>query len=550
MALLRSDFTRHRWAIAAVLAATILSIPMLAAVGRPAGLDRSGANGASPAAEGGASPALTDLAADHPNRRVEVIVQLQRGTSVADGKRLVSQLGGSTTGTLHVINGLAARMTAADAKALGSKQGVRVVSLNAPVKKTALGSSAIDSSLLATSYPLSVQAPKAWSRGATGAGVGVAVIDSGIAGDLADFRKSATDSDSRVAVTAVTNPDATNDYDRFGHGTHVAGILAGNSFNRAGDDPLRGRYVGVAPDANLISVKIADDEGGATVLDAIYGLQFAVDFKDDYNIRVVNLSLESGDAQSYKTDPLDAAAEAAWFHGIVVVAAAGNRGTDADAVDYAPGNDPYVVTVGAVDDQGTKNTLDDTLADWSSRGTTQDGIAKPDVLAPGAHIVSNLAPESEFASLSPTSIVSGEYIRAGGTSMAAPVVSGAVADLLQVHPGLTPDEVKGTLVATARKVPGGSIGEVSAGSLAASNLKTDSANEGLTPNTLIDPSTGDIDYSRSNWSRSNWSRSNWSRSNWSRSNWSRSNWSRSNWSRSNWSRSNWSRSNWSMSWAK
>src|SRR5205807_3596806 len=125
-------------------------------------------------------------------------------------------------------------------------------------------------------------------------------------------------------------------------------IIAGNSTNRPASDPLNGDYAGVAPEANLISIKAADEHGDATVLDVIYGLQFAVDNKDAYNIRVVNLSLESTQAQSYKTDPLDAAAEAAWFNGIVVVAAAGNRGTAPDAVNYAPGNDPYVVSVGGL----------------------------------------------------------------------------------------------------------------------------------------------------------------------------------------------------------
>ena len=150
--------------------------------------------------------------------------------------------------------------------------------------------------------------------------------------------------------------------------------------------------MGVAPDANLISIKASDDDGNATVLDVIDGIQFAVDHKADYNIRVLNLSLESTVAESYKTDPLDAAVEAAWFKGIFVVAAAGNRGAGPDAVSYAPGNDPYVVTVGAVDDKGTKDITDDEPTSWSSRGTTQDGFAKPDIYAPGASIVSNLAP--------------------------------------------------------------------------------------------------------------------------------------------------------------
>ena len=151
--------------------------------------------------------------------------------------------------------------------------------------------------------------------------------------------------------------------------------------------------MGVAPKANLISIKASDDDGNATVLDVIAGIQFAVDHKADYNIRVLNLSLESTSTESYKTDPLDAAVEAAWFKGIFVVAAAGNRGPGDDSVSHAPGNDPYVVTRRRGRRQGHEGRSPTTTpTSWSSRGTTQDGFAKPDIYAPGAHIVSNLAP--------------------------------------------------------------------------------------------------------------------------------------------------------------
>ena len=395
-----------------------------------------------------------------------------------------------------------------------------------------------------TSFNDSVQAPGAWKKPYTGKGVGVAVIDTGIAGDLADFRSSQANAASRVIVSAVTNPYAKTATDTYGHGTHVAGIIAGNATNRPASDPLYGDYAGVAPEANLISVKTADEKGEATLLDVIYGLQFAVDFKDTYNIRVVNLSLESDQAQSYQIDPLDAAVESAWLKGIVVVAAAGNRGSSGDAVRYAPGNDPYAISVGAVDDQGTKNTTDDALADWSSRGTTQDGFQKPEVVAPGAHIVSNLAPKSAFASMCPSCIVSGQYIRAGGTSMSAPMVAGAAAVMLEAYPAMTPDQVKGALVATARNTLNGGL-EVSVASLVQTNVSIAAVNVGLVPNEIVDPSSGDIDYTRSRWSRSRWSsamgtlRSSWSRSSWScncsktasgaidptRSSWSRSSWS-------------------------
>ena len=156
-----------------------------------------------------------------------------------------------------------------------------------------------------------------------------------------------------MVASAVIDPNASTAADTYGHGTAVAGLVAGNGASRDAGDPLRNEYAGSAPNANLISVKVANDDGQATTLDAIYGLQFAVDHKDDYNIRVINMSFRSTDAESYRTDPLDAAAEQAWFDGITVVAAAGNMGTASDAVSYAPGNDPYVITVGAVDDQGT-----------------------------------------------------------------------------------------------------------------------------------------------------------------------------------------------------
>ena len=144
----------------------------------------------------------------------------------------------------------------------------------------------------------------------------------------------------------VTSPDATTPNDDYGHGTHVAGIIAGDSTRRPAGDPLAGKYVGIAPDANLIAIKASDDEGHGTILDAIYGLQFAVDHKTDYNIRVVNLSVSSTVAESYRTDPLDAAVEAAYFNGILVVTAAGNRGTAEDAVQLRarerPVRDPSV----------------------------------------------------------------------------------------------------------------------------------------------------------------------------------------------------------------
>ena len=304
--------------------------------------------------------------------------------------------------------------------------------------------SGVDGGSLATTYPKTIGADRLWAAGITGKGVGVAVIDSGVSGDLADFKNA--DGSSRITANVIANPDATRPGDDVGHGTHVAGIIAGNSLHRDAADPARGAYVGIAPEASLIMVKAADDAGDSTVLDVITALQFVVEHKDDLHIRVVNLSVSSDTPGSYLDDPLDAAVEFAWHAGIVVVAAAGNRGDAADAVSYAPGNDPYVISVGATDEANTPDPSDDVTATFSSRGITQDGFAKPELSAPGARIVAPLAIGSAFATLCPQCVIGSEYLRIGGTSMSAPVVAGAAALLLQARPELNPDEVKALLV--------------------------------------------------------------------------------------------------------
>jgi serine protease AprX len=485
----------------------------------------------------GAAPAQAAPTATH-------IIQLQPGVTLAAGERLVREAGGEPAGRLPIIDGLGARLDARDAAALGRDARVEHVSRNAGVRQQSY-----DLGKIETAFPASVRAQQAWDNSAgdfTGKGVGVAVIDTGVAGHLPDFRGA--DGRSRVVASAVTNPLATTAGDTYGHGTHVAGILAGDGTRRASTDPLRSKYVGIAPEADLISVKVSDEAGVATVLDVIYGLQFVVDHKADYNIRVVNLSLESTVQESYKTDPLDAAVESAWFSGIVVVAAAGNHGATEAAANYAPGNDPFVITVGGVDDKGTNSNEDDVPATWSSVGRTQDGFAKPDIMAPGARMVSTLSPGSAFSALCPTCIVAGEYIRAGGTSMAAPVVSGVVAAMLQRHPEWTPDQVKAVLKSTGRSITGG-VPEVNAGpAVAASTPTGTSPNAGIVPNTLVNPTTGAIDYSRSSWSRSSWSTASESLvAGFARSSWS-CNCSMSG-ATIDPSRSSWSRSSWSTKWA-
>src|SRR5215217_1629205 len=465
------------------------------------------------------------------------IVTFDGGMPTAKRARLVHAAGGRVVRDLHLIDGLGVAIDKRGARRLARLAGVRSITPDAAVRPSAApqppagGAKAAVAQCdgvwaswcpggLASAFVQSTRADRAWADpqySATGRGVGVAVIDTGISGELADFRGD--DGASRVVASAIVNPDATTADDRYGHGTHVAGLLAGNGRQLATSDPLYNRYIGTAPEAHLVSIKVSDDLGNATLIDVIDGLQFAVDFKDAYGIRVVNLSLNSSQAQSYRDDPRDAAAEAAWFAGLVVVTAAGNRGDEPDAVSYAPGNDPFVISVGAVDDRGTKFTSDDAVASWSSRGVTQDGFDKPDVLAPGAHMVAPLAPDSEFARLCAACLVDGRYFRIGGTSMASPVVAGIAAGLLSAHPEWTPDMVKQALMSNRRPVSGDG-GEVAADIALYDRLAKVTVNEGLAPSTLLDPASLTLDFARASWRQATWSaagdmlRASWGRASW------------------------------------
>ena len=529
------------------------------------------------AAPGIVAPSVLELARTNPGQPVTVIVQLHAGADRTAVAAALASRGAAVTRDVPLIRALAVEATAARAALLGGVEGVRAVSIDAPVEKTG---GIVDVSRLASAYNQSLRTDYAWSQGYTGKGIGVAVLDTGVQGDLVDFKGA--DGSSRVIANAVVNPEATNALDTFGHGTHIAGLVAGNGAQRATTDPLYSRYAGTAPDANVIAIKADDGHGRTTVLDVIDGIQFAVDKKDALGIRILNLSLSSTIAESYKTDPLDAAVEAAWFSGIVVVAAAGNRGGASDAVHYAPANDPFVITIGGVDDKGTKAITDDQLATWSSRGTTQDGFAKPDVLAPGARLVSTIPAGSDYTSLCPSCLTDGEYFRVGGTSMAAAVASGAIATILQKHPNWTPDQVKAAIVRRARAVENAvatdgvvvdaqgnpaPIGTTATSEIVGAEIAVDkvlrayettappSANQGIAISTWLDPTTKGIDYSRTSWTRTSWTdavesmRTSWTRTSWTRTSWTRTSWTASEANcveleRTSWTRTSWTRTSW------
>ena len=299
-------------------------------------------------------------------------------------------------------------------------------------------------------------------KGTTGQGVTVAVIDSGIYADHADF-------DNRV----VAQVDFTggNRKDAYGHGTHVAGLIAGNG-KMSFQESYRHYLAGIATKANLVNLRVLDQNGAGSVSGVLSALDWVIQNKSTYNIRVVNLSVGVPPSTSYRNDPLAVAAATAVQNGIVVVAAAGNYGVYNGQTIYAgilsPAYSPYVIAVGAVDTHGTDARSDDTMAVFSSRGPTLfDGLPKPDLVAPGVGVKSTLTRAGQiYANHSDTAVSpcsegaclfglgpAPEYQRLSGTSMAAPQVAGTVALMLQANPSLTPNAVKAILMATAQALP-------------------------------------------------------------------------------------------------
>jgi serine protease AprX len=316
-------------------------------------------------------------------------------------------------------------------------------------------------------YDQAVLAPYAWSKSLTGRGIGVAVIDSGITGGR-DFSLS-NGTGSRIVYNQNFVVGQTTVADLYGHGTHVAGILAGNGMNSQGAT-FRKTFMGVADNVNLINLRVLDQNGSGHDSAVIAAIQKAISLKSKYNIRVINLSIGRAVYETYRLDPLCQAVEAAWKAGMVVVVAAGNEGrndsahTDGYGTIAAPGNDPYVITVGAMKPMGTATRADDLVASYSSKGPTLfDHIVKPDIVAPGNMVISVLASfNTTLAKAAPKNIVAlssystnskgtSSYFTLSGTSMATPVVSGAVALLFQKSPTLTPDQVKARLMKSAYK---------------------------------------------------------------------------------------------------
>ncbi len=384
---------------------------------------------------------------------VDVIIQFTQAPTPTQHAKVRSK-GGVLKKNLDIIKGAHYSVPVEALESLADDPDVAYISPDREVK------GALDYTTSA------VSAPVAWNiYGLDGSGVGVAVIDSGIH-SFNDFY--GTNGQNRIVYSKDYVGGGTDDY--YGHGTHVAGIL-GSSGQGSNCHNCTRTFKGVTPNVNLINLRVLDQNGASTDSKVISAIQDAISLQNTYNIRVINLSLGRQVYESYSYDPLCQAAESAWKAGIVVVAAAGNQGrnnsmkTNGYGTIAVPGNDPYVITVGAMKTNGTYSTVDDTIASYSSKGPTgYDQIVKPDLVAPGNRVVSddnmsatlptnypvNMVPLQYFESIG-TSNLSNQYFTLSGTSMATPVVSGAAALLIQQNPSLTPDQIKARLMKTALK---------------------------------------------------------------------------------------------------
>ncbi|MGI8793189.1 MAG: S8 family serine peptidase [Acidimicrobiales bacterium] len=523
-----------------------------------------------------------------------VIVIGPAGTDLAS---VITAAGGTVDRVMPSVGAVAATLSPVAAATLSREPGVQITPdrlVRLASKKTAVASFSTMAHVADV-----VDAPQAWKKGATGAGIDVALIDSGIA------EVDALAGPGRV----LHGPDLSFDsqtpdrafVDGFGHGTHMAGIIAGSAIQEDG-------FTGIAPSSRLVSVKVADANGAADVSQVIAAIDWVVQHRrsNGLNIRVLNLSFGTGSDQSYRIDPLAHAAEVAWRNGIVVVTSAGNDGEHRVGLTN-PAYNPYVLAVAAVDTGGTMKASDDVVPNFSSRG---DGTRNPDVAAPGVSLASLRAPGSAIDEAFPSARTGTDYFRGTGTSQAAAVTSGAAAALLSAYPAATPDDVKAALSSSASRLRG--VGPEAQGSgmidvdkalKSLEKRKADGPPQKWAPSEgtgsleaarggthLVDANTGtalrgevDIfgrpfdsvrwstaaaageswadgvwngtemagtDWDSVRWSSVRWSSVRWSATNWAGTDWDSVRWSSVRWSSVRWSCEQWSSVRWASSgWA-
>ena len=474
-------------------------------------------------------------------------------------------VGGTVLTQFHLINGVVASIPTTVESLLAALPGITVtpdasVSVQSTTESTGPHTPS-DAFLTQTG------AGQLAAAGDTGQGVTVAVLDTGI-DPLPDF--------AGRLIGGVDLTNANNPYqDSFGHGTFVAGLIAGNGASS------NGQYSGEAPGANLVSIKVAGADGTTHLGTLISGLQWAVDHQSTYGINVLNISLGFQPTKSTVSNPLDQAVEAVWNAGITVVVSAGNAGPFNGTI-LSPGDDPLVITVGALDDMGGTSVSADEMNDFSSAGpTSPDGWIKPDLVTSGRSVVSLAAPDSTIYNNHPSARIGTANFVGSGTSFSAAITSGAAALVLAANPGLSPNQVKARLLANTSPGPVGNPfvdGHGALDALAAATsgpLSFNQSTAGLRPpkygttvslsptspvntwNTAlwsgISPAPpGNWSWNGTGWNGSNWNgwvvvgRA-WNDGGWNGAAWNGDNWAGSAWDGTAWSGSAWDGSAWNSS---
>ncbi|HEU6443882.1 MAG TPA: S8 family serine peptidase [Gaiellaceae bacterium] len=448
----------------------------------------------------------------------------------------------------HVLDGLAADLTGAQLAYLANRKGVRSITPDGRVRASGFSASHV--------WPTAIGADLLWGARPRGRMPAIAIVDTGVDKTrAADFGARVV---ARVHFSSLKPDPSDSDADYSGHGTLVAGIAAGGSTV----------FPGVAPRANIVSLRVTNGEGQAIKSDVIAAADWIFENRRSYDIRVANFSLGSPFANFGLVDPLNEAVRRLWLTGTVVVASAGNNG--AGRMLYAPASEPFVITVGATDVAETASVADDTNAPWSSHGYTAEGFWKPELAAPGRYMPGPISRDSSLAQLFASRVVAPGYMWMSGTSFAAPVVAGAAAQILARNPSFTPDQVKGALMTTARRLPLAAPGSVGVGQIdvaaAASVRRPPNPNAalerfvrrypGVPGRRYLDTTAwaataaSDPDWTDVSWTDVSWSDVSWSDVSWSDVSWSDVSWTDVSWSDVSWSDVSWSEASWSdVSWA-
>ena len=498
----------------------------------------------------------------------------------------VQALGGTVERRLDGIDAAVVRLPERAAATLRQTSGVLGMSANAPVK---LQAETYDPSLDESSMrnvAFSTKATALWGgqttgTPVTGAGVDVALIDSGVTPvtGLAGAGKVVNGPD----LSFESQNASTRYLDTFGHGTFMAGVIAGRDPYTGNPKDNPDAYNGIAPDARVISLKVADARGNTDVSQVIAAIDWVVQHKSDpgMNIRVLNLSFGTPSLQSYVFDPLAYAAEIAWRKGVVVVVSAGNDGTGTGKL-LNPAQDPYVLAVGADDSKGSRTVVDDVIPSFSTRG---DGVRNPDLVAPGVSIQGLRVPGSYIdQTYGATAAFDGRFFRGSGTSQAAAVTSGAAALLLQQRPGLTPDQVKALLTGTAKDLPSADQQAQGAGVVnvdLAARTAVPTARQSfplstgtgtldgargaakLTLNGVVLAGEKDImgkayvtstralqEASGTSWTGGLWNGTSWAGTSWAGTSWAGTSWAGTSWAGTSWAGTSWASGVWNgTSWA-